>query len=849
MKIKKLTLSRYTRLELSGIETITAVFIQRMVLILGSNGSGKSSLITELSPLPANKDFYYKGGYKEILIEHNGNEYKLLSSFIEDKPKYYFIKDGENLNPGLTITVYKQLVLSEFNITEDIHAVMTGVMTLDRMGIAQRRQWFTKIPGVDYEYAVGYYKRLKERTKFLQTNLKELNSKLIKEKSKVVSDKEQKELLEKVEHLHTDLHRFLTLKSNKLVPVYNKNNLVQIRNRADHLLNKHGQVHHELFQISCGDLSVFDEEKLQEELRFNEKEIVVLDTKLANLATILNEKRHERDQLSTLNDGSTKTSTERIQALNAGIALIVDRMFDRDIEARYCYITQADKVDVDHLVSDITNNLSIFEYLTDNLESDPDFLINTKVLEDKKANKQVAEGYVNKLEKVIAELNAEIKHMEKHKEGGDTICPNCNHTWIKGFNAKKHENNLKKREQFITTKDEYNKDIDKVTFDIEHISSQLDVRQYWYNFSRNKPTFTPFLQDVAAVICRSPSTINRVVSTSLHDLKCLGEIYKIRDKIKEIEKDAELYNRDNGALFDRVVKEITQLKEKYADESAKRAAANSCIAHIQNILKKLKEFKLINESLLAFQSEMDGEKRKAGASLMDAYVNECVSYLKYEISTTQEQVTNNTIRLNAIASLEKEIKDIEIKYELMQKACVNLSPTTGLIARGLSSFLESFLGDMNTFIADIWTYPLELVVERIEDEELDLDFKFKVKANDKPSSPDVSSTSAGQREIIDLAFRIMSMRYLGLTDYPIFLDEFGISLDHTHRNRAMQAIDRMMLQSFHAQVFMVAHYSNASANIANGQIILLHKDNIVISSEAVVNKCIEIEYVSNKNNS
>lgn len=61
MIIEKLELKFYKRMLLRSINHITITPKSKIQIILGTNSSGKSSLLKELSPLPANPSDYLKG--------------------------------------------------------------------------------------------------------------------------------------------------------------------------------------------------------------------------------------------------------------------------------------------------------------------------------------------------------------------------------------------------------------------------------------------------------------------------------------------------------------------------------------------------------------------------------------------------------------------------------------------------------------------------------------------------------------------------------------------------------------------------------------------------------------------
>ena len=126
MKILRLTLDGFRRFNFSKTGRVDVVLDSKLILILGPNGAGKSSLLKELSPLPAQASDYHKGGSKIIEIEYNNSIYKLTSSFEIGNGKFSFIKDNEELNPGLTVTVYKDLVAKHFNLDNQVFSLLSG---------------------------------------------------------------------------------------------------------------------------------------------------------------------------------------------------------------------------------------------------------------------------------------------------------------------------------------------------------------------------------------------------------------------------------------------------------------------------------------------------------------------------------------------------------------------------------------------------------------------------------------------------------------------------------------------------------------------------------------------------
>ena len=73
MKITSLKLSGYRRFSLNNLTNFEITPTSNIQIVLGTNGSGKSSLLEALSPYPQAKSDFLKGGHKILEIEHNNS--------------------------------------------------------------------------------------------------------------------------------------------------------------------------------------------------------------------------------------------------------------------------------------------------------------------------------------------------------------------------------------------------------------------------------------------------------------------------------------------------------------------------------------------------------------------------------------------------------------------------------------------------------------------------------------------------------------------------------------------------------------------------------------------------------
>ena len=176
MYIEQIRLENPNRLLLNTEKTIIIRPKNRIQIIVGTNGSGKSFLLSQINLMPPQPRFYGKNGVKEITLRHLGHTYVLRSEL--NPTSHYFIKDGVNLNDGRTAAVQKDLVFQEFGITQFIHELLSGETTFTDLPVAKRREAFTLMSRTDYDYAFWLHKQLKTLSRDLEGAYKLAQQKL-----------------------------------------------------------------------------------------------------------------------------------------------------------------------------------------------------------------------------------------------------------------------------------------------------------------------------------------------------------------------------------------------------------------------------------------------------------------------------------------------------------------------------------------------------------------------------------------------------------------------------------------------------------------------------------------------
>jgi len=188
MKINRVLLKGYKRFKLKAIETFEAEFPNKVNIICGCNGSGKSGLLAELSPLPPVRTDFEINGKKELDLEHNGHIYNLISDFSNKTSPHSFIMDGDELNIGHTSQIQNELVNKHFNISASIYDLIYNKVQLSRTTKSERKNLFLKINPMDLSLILDAHKKTLSKIKDCKANLVLLKTKKAELESKMIPD-------------------------------------------------------------------------------------------------------------------------------------------------------------------------------------------------------------------------------------------------------------------------------------------------------------------------------------------------------------------------------------------------------------------------------------------------------------------------------------------------------------------------------------------------------------------------------------------------------------------------------------------------------------------------------------
>lgn len=125
---------------------------------------------------------------------------------------------------------------------------------------------------------------------------------------------------------------------------------------------------------------------------------------------------------------------------------------------------------------------------------------------------------------------------------------------------------------------------------------------------------------------------------------------------------------------------------------------------------------------------------------------------------------------------------------------------------------------------------MEILPSKVDKDELDYRFPISIN-NDTQQTGDIAEGSTSQRDIINFAFRLLAMRFLGLQDMPLYLDELGSTFDDQHRVNVVDFLDNFMELDQTQQVFFISHYASTHGAFTNADVCVIDTANVQVPKQ------------------
>jgi len=817
MKILRLELFGYTRIAANNISHLIYTPENPFQLIVGTNGSGKSSLLHELSPLPAHSSNYTKEGYKKITILHGGKTYQLDSTF--KTGKHSFLVDGEELNTGGTQEVQKNLVWQHFKINKDIHELMTGEIRLTTLSPADRRKWIQMISRTDYGYVMGVFKRVASRLRDQQGAMKHLNQRLVQEHQNLLQLGDVEGLEERAGKLKQELNAMML---ERIPNMEDYQTLMHVlRGLEDQVQQDYRSFFSNMTLVPNGKSYMGMDDVLMD----HTSKVSTIQSERALLERSTSEYSEMENIISSVNRDST-AALEDIP----GLILEEERLIENIMSNLPSFLNT-------------TTDLSVWRTTTDPVSAERDLKSIapelTVILNELPVNTdrgfsrekhEAADNDAKRLVSLIDSLDSRIRanqnRLKLMEEAQTSQCPSCKYIWRPGYSDREAEENRQNTAEMITEQGKAQDALTAVRAFLERSGEVADLyrrfNQYTVSFSRLSPFWDSILS--TQMLQNDPRGCVLLLRQYAEELRGLVAVEDANRRISNY-REVGAHQAQLGQLS-----HMTQRMATLQEEIRRRTDS---LLELQEDKQTIEQFRRKLDSLYVTAKRLEeaGQKINAiQAKLVDAIrndlIDETVNSHQMELAGITRRLSDRDSQSNIIRDLETSRINVESDVRALDMLTKTLSPIGGLIADQLRGDIGGLVANINSVIGCVWTYEMEVQPCGLTSSELDYRFPVHIPTSPNRSSPDVLKTSKGQRQMIDLAFQLTVMLYLELNDYPLFMDEPGEGFDEQHRIRLMDFVKQLMDSGRHSQLFMISHYASNHGGFNNAEILVLDGSNI-----------------------
>ena len=817
MKIISVELWGYRRFKFNGTRYFKLTATGAIQIILGTNGSGKSALLDAISPFPQPSNEYSNGGKRILVIEHRNNHYRLVSDFTGN-PKHRFEKNGEdnNLNPGGTGTVQKELVESELGITVQIYELLTGKWSFTDMSPSQRREWITRISGIDLDLIQSIYQSVKVELRDLQGAIKHNELRLGRESEKVTDTVGIEKLAENTEELQRRVSFWLEQKNNN-IPNYHtvKERYTSLSDKIERnsvvmmsLTNKIKNTPYT--SLNSIDKIVEREQELKTSESTERALLNVTEVTLSENNQTLKQLRDEKavdlvgleGKLSVLLDHQKVAfKHENTFDVNGDLVALIRE-------------NEATRLPIHDVVSGMSGNM-----LSD--------------LPEQKHWSDVLQAH-DETEVIFRRCDDRLLHQHRKlreiNDSTSTECPKCKYRWIPGIGERDLELVKSNIQTLNEQRSTMQKELTVLATKVEAINirrSEIEqlrmltrsyprLRELWLHIAGQR-----FIHTEPALILASYEKWCRECETTLQAQNIEEEIAHVTstiDRIKTLGKgvDVQYFVIQELTLTDKIVEYQTRILGTQAE--------------IKNIQKYKKDFIDLKSTLASFLYDVE-TLIELGDSCKEAFFQQ---HVNSELRIDQLELSHTARRQTELKTVTDIIEDLKITiaslkenaevHKLLEKA---LSPTEGIIADVMGGFIKGFIKQLNVLIGMVWEYDLKLITCGTEKGNLDYKFPLQVAESDF-LVPDIGKASTGQKEIIDYAFILAAITYHDLQDYPLFLDELGAPFDESHRNKLIHFNKNLVDSGQCSQMWVISHFIAEQGILPNAETCVLSSTNIAV---------------------
>ena len=844
----------------------------KIVLIKGDNGSGKSTIENALKPLPCNNSSFISGvnASKEIeyIDEVNGLIYSI--TYIHECKnqsrisKGYFKKIFPNgnvidLNPSGNISSCKEMINEELDL--DANYITLTQLCSTKRGIAdlrpaERKRYVNSILSSTDVYNT-MYKTLSKKASTYKALMNSISSKIDNVGNTVQLQEELKSIESKISETEKlmEQHNEVINKEKGMLLSIDPNN--EISNRIETYTestktysNKKDEFSKQLNKIYSTDPNlstiVINKEILD---KLNQD---IIDTKylIESTKERINNLIKEREQeASRLED-----ETAKLKSINSGMNLIEVKRIKDDLTSRKEKIRKrwGDIVDLNTITHDefmiayeaIKQMIEILNQPIELIPSDNieieylDILRNIERLDNEIEDTAV---FRNKIE--VNEYKLDILE-QRPSDCNNNSCPFI----ADALKAKKIIDELMEQRKGFASISELNKQKESYEQKLSNIErnkrlleiyntnriilSKLQLNLDTYencvvSLSRDRfmilPTLTGFIEYSNDLI------EYKSIDKDLNDISVkYNALYNQKDLINMI---TDSINRLNININEDTIKinamneEISSLTKKYND-MCKLCISLEDIFNLRASLNECEEsLRILNEEIEKDRSNID-RIEKLNSDIDKLNVN--ISELKSQLEPLRKTAESLRYRITLSIEYSKEYEQYNMMYTKIETLKYYCSPTTGIQLLFANMYLNKIMDNANKILNKLFGGTFALLPLIITESE----FRIPVAVRGGINHDDITSMSSAQISLISMIISISLLSQTSTKLNIIVGDEIDAPFDSENRREFMNILTQLMGLVNSSQCVLISHNSEIPLN--NCDVILLKNENDVITEGNII---------------
>lgn len=838
MKLIKLTLHRSKRLHLNESETIVIEGGDdlRSLILRGVSGIGKSTVLAQLSPLPPNMRDFYNDGYKEITIEHKGKTYTLKSTG-SNAGKHSFLINGVEHNISASQTTQYELVKEHFNYDDAIHRFMLGLNKFTLLSGAQRRSLFSMLSNTDNDFITDLWEAIRTGQRDNAGALKNIEEKIAEQTKNLLDEKDIAEKQQALSVLKKDYEKLVALRHAYSGHEQNNHAVRELTEAmyesVERIYNGMMDEYYKFNKLYSGVSPKDIESKIQYYMT-DMDEITKKKESLLSEIENLNQQKHQYQFESEETNLDIDTLKQKRETLVQERAELIDNHTNenqlyRRVSEHYGVGTAETLINA--LREKVAVNVSTdFVKLYSDVVGLGPIDYNAFLLEKQNLTSTCLE-LTNKLQAISSAIDHNNAHLVALQSRKVHTCPQCNFQYRED-NADEQINtitiNIDKLKQSHMTR---NEELNQIKV---KLSEEMEKYQIIDRFVMYIVSSSPYCRVISNVL------LNGIPSDKLHQyvVENIGKLNNIEKRISDMVSfasrllmlDKQIHQielaitnneKKHSPEYLNIISRLKYLNEEVDTLDERFKNRHELYRYYSDVKYRLE---IITNIYRVIQSEFKSIEEAYNKNMTCVFigvVTDSIRKLLEHIDTIEKTLTHRSGIMYVINHLKENQVAVEGSIDIHKKLMAIMNPKDGLIAKTQVGFIRQFISEMNNIIKQVWTYPL--VVTPDDDGHFMKDFKIPVYVGGKEGglSKDVFETSTGQSEIIDLAFRLVMMKYLHLEEWPIYADELGASLNPKHRYNLYGLLKRMVDENRVSQLYVITHLSDIENILIEGKLIEL----------------------------